>query len=93
MTFTNSYNNDTQIYVSEKKGNYVFTKKELESKINNLHILYLQIHKVLGEDYSDMGDLIINVYDDGRLIDKLVIPKGEKSMKTDYIFGDIEKPK
>ena len=40
-----------------------------------------------------MGDLIINVYDDGRLIDKLVILKGEKSIKTDYIFGDIEKPK
>jgi len=84
------YNTDpdgiSSLYVTGEDWYYAYLEEDLVPIIGELHLMNIVIYKITGSDYPDKGNLIFTVYDDGKQIDKLIIPKGEARAEVDYIF-------
>ena len=78
--------NHKKVHGFTNQNNRVYTEDELFSWINELHILNIRIHKILGKSYQDMGKLTFSTYIGKELIDQLVIPCGDSRKEVDYIF-------
>lgn len=82
--FIQNISGDNSVYVKQVTGNYTLTEGKLESVLSDLGYLKVDVQKVIGELYPDMGTLMVSLYDNNVLMISDIAEYGDREAHIEW---------